>query len=144
MRPIVLTAALLAACTAAPPPAADPVAAPQTAGYGMDKATAVEVCQPSGQRAYLQRLRCADGSAPQFSRRGSMGLRNPIKSKADEESAMSQVVNYDALPAGATDFHTVDVYEVRCGDEVTDVFLDMYHCQQAVPSQAPPGFTIVN
>ncbi len=73
---------------------------------------------PSGQRAYLQRLRCADGKAPRFSRIGSMGME----------------------PYG----NIVDGYDVRCeGSEpaTSVIYMDMYH-RGHVENEAVPGFTI--
>ena len=70
---------------------------------------------PQGQRAYLARLRCADGQAPAFERRGNIGV-------------------------GAFGF-TVDHFEVTCpGKPAVDVFMDMYH--DGPENRPVPGFTI--
>lgn len=79
----------------------------------------VRVNMPSGQRAYLARLRCSDGKAPQFQRGGSVGPG----------------------PFGSI----VDVYDVNCGDAApgnVPVYLDMYHSEHD-EKNAVPGFTIV-
>lgn len=58
----------------------------------------------SGQRAYLNRLRCADGSSPNYSRDGNVG----------------------AGPYG----YIVDLYSVDCGDAdpgATKIYMDLYH-----------------
>ena len=73
---------------------------------------------PFGQREYLQRLRCAEGSAPAFARGGSVG-------------------------SGA-DGHMLDVYTVSCprADSARAVFMDMYHGD--VRERRPvPGFTVL-
>lgn len=74
---------------------------------------------PAGQRAYLSRLRCSDGKAPQFERGGSVG----------------------SGPYGSI----VDVYGVHCGGGATpaesSIYIDMYHSH--VESRAVAGFTII-
>jgi hypothetical protein len=47
------------------------------------------------------------------------------------------------LAAAESDYHVIDIYEVRCGADTTEIIMDMYHCHQAKPTDAPPGFTIV-
>ena len=57
-----------------------------------------------GQREYLNRLRCADGSRPEYARSGNVG---------------EGVYGY-----------IVDLYEVDCGDAApgtTQVYMDLYH-----------------
>src|SRR5207248_1082916 len=55
-----------------------------------------------GEREYLNRLKCPDGKAPTFERRGSTG--------------------------SGPDGHVLDVYKVACpGGQSTDVVMDMYH-----------------
>jgi hypothetical protein len=73
---------------------------------------------PKGERQYLSRLRCTDGSRPAFSRIGSFGVG----------------------PYG----NILDGYRVKCegGDEVT-VFMDMYH-EGYIEKEAVPGFAIVD
>lgn len=72
--------------------------------------------QPGGQRAYLARLRCADGSAPGFDRAGNVG-------------------------EGPYGF-IVDLYKVTCaGQAAVDVYIDMYH--DGPENRPVPGFTIV-
>lgn len=71
---------------------------------------------PQGQRAYLRRLRCADGAPPRFQRGGSTGIG----------------------PYGTM----LDVYSVQCGDAAAvPVYMDMYH--EHVEAAPVPGFTIV-
>lgn len=79
----------------------------------------VRANMPTGQRAYLQRLRCANGRAPRFERQG----------------------NYGAGPYGSI----VDGYLVDCGasdpGEVM-IYMDMYH--RLVETTAVTGFDIVD
>lgn len=71
---------------------------------------------PEGERAYLARLRCADGNAPAFERLGSTGI-GPYR-------------------------NILDLYTVQCaGAAPLSVYIDMYH-KHAEPA-ALPGFTIV-
>ncbi len=78
----------------------------------------VRVYMPYGQRAYLSRLRCEDGEAPEYSRIGSFAVG----------------------PFG----RIVDGYEVVCeGSEPakTTIVLDMYH-EGYEETEAVPGYTI--
>lgn len=81
------------------------------------KSNPVRCSGPRGERAYLSRLRCADGKAPKFYRIGSFGEG----------------------PYG----NILDGYSVKCeeGDEAT-IFMDMYH--DHVEREAVPGFRIIN
>jgi hypothetical protein len=76
----------------------------------------VRVGGPEVERAYLARLRCADGRYPEFEREGSFGIG----------------------PWG----YVVDGYSVKCasGQEAM-VFMDMYHSRHR-EDRAVPGFTI--
>jgi hypothetical protein len=72
---------------------------------------------PRGERAYLNRLRCADGKAPKFYRIGSFGEG----------------------PYG----NILDGYSVKCGEaDAVTIFMDMYH--DHVEREAVPGFRIIN
>lgn len=76
----------------------------------------VRAYRPEGQHAYLARLRCADGNAPAFERRGNIGPG----------------------PFGTI----VDDYVVKCADSGEQhVFMDMYH--DNVEARPVEGFTIV-
>ena len=68
-----------------------------------------------GQRAYLSRLRCADGKAPRYERAFSDGIG----------------------PFG----RIMDHYNLWCGDMRVAVRLDMYH-PGYVEARPVPGFTI--
>jgi hypothetical protein len=80
------------------------------------RANPVRAKMPDGQRAYLTRLRCANGQAPEFHRAGNIG---------------PGIYGY-----------IVDDYRVSCaGAEAVSVIIDMYHVH--VEQQPVPGFTIV-
>ncbi len=78
----------------------------------------VRVSRPQGQRAYLAKLRCADGAAPRFNRNGNLG-----------PGVFGNIV---------------DLYVVECvGSEParSEVVMDMYHLGRT-EDRAVPGFTI--
>lgn len=114
-----------------------------SSGYGTTMATAVEVCKPDGERKYLRRLRCPDGSVPTFQRSGSGSSRTVPPEELDPDQRMELVFADRPLAPGEPDYHIVDYYDVRCGNTVTEVVMDMYHCHQAEPTEAPRGFSIV-
>jgi hypothetical protein len=81
-------------------------------------ANPVRVSGPLGERAYIARLRCADGNAPRVGERRNAGV-------------------------GAFGF-IVDVYPLDCGDAAPGRFelvMDMYHDDHH-EDQAPAGFTL--
>ena len=78
----------------------------------------VRVGGPQGERAYIARLRCADGSRPKIGQRGSAGV-----------GAFGTIV---------------DVYPLDCGAAAPgrfDLVMDMYH-EEHKEQRAPAGFTI--
>ncbi|TAJ42150.1 MAG: hypothetical protein EPO55_02630 [Reyranella sp.] len=76
----------------------------------------VRAFQPEGEHAYLRRLICPGGSRPTFKRIGSFG------------------------PGPYTSI--LDGYEVKCGDVVHNVVIDMYH-PGYVECRPVPGFSIL-
>jgi hypothetical protein len=75
----------------------------------------VRANMPQGERAYLSRLRCADGSAASFERAGSVG----------------------DSPYG----NIMDLYRVQCGGAApAKVYMDMYHSGEE--TRSIPDFTI--
>lgn len=79
----------------------------------------IRAAMPEGQRAYLSRLRCSDGSAPAYHRRGNVG-----------HGVFANIV---------------DLYDVTCaGAEPasSEIYMDMYHAGY-IEKRAVPGFTIV-
>jgi hypothetical protein len=78
----------------------------------------VRAHRPQGQRAYLGRLRCPGGDAPDFNRSGNLGP--------------------------GVYGNIVDLYVLTCDDGTTaEVVMDMYHSGH-VEERAVPGFTIRN
>jgi hypothetical protein len=78
----------------------------------------VRVGGPEGERAYIARLKCADGSRPQVGQRSSAGT-----------GAFGSIV---------------DAYPLDCGAAApgrTTIVMDMYHDEHR-EDRAPAGFTI--
>ena len=134
-KSLMLASLLLAgACATAPEPDLERALAgeSQVSGSALDRRIAsaerhplgsrnnpVRVEMPPGERAYLRRLRCADGRAPAFSRTGSVGI--------------------------GVYGNILDAYRVNCGEArpgQVDVYMDMYHPGH-VEDRPVPGFTIV-
>jgi hypothetical protein len=140
-RSIALTlpaAALAASCAGVPDGSIQP---PENPGYGESRAAAIEVCRLDGERAYLARLVCPTGEAATFDRLGTYGPRNDLPS---DQPLSEQVASArrDPLQPGEVDYHVVDEYEVTCTTSKRLLYLDMYHCHQPPPSDAPPGFSL--
>lgn len=132
---------LLAGCASTP----SGLQAPASAGLGETKATAIEVCKPAGERAYLGLLACADGTRPSFKRIGSFGSRLDYPknlTKEQEAEITLALLSGRALKPGEPDYHIVDGYELACGEVKRTVYMDMYHCQGTPPAQAPTGFSL--
>jgi hypothetical protein len=114
-------------------------------GLGETKTTAIEVCRPQGQRAYLDRLQCSDGSSATYRRVSNVGERNPVPSnltQAQQSALLNKLISGAPLQPGEPDYHIVDMYEVSCGNTKRMVFMDMYHCHQSPPNEAPTGFVL--
>jgi hypothetical protein len=130
-------ALMAAGCAASPAPAGGDLSLDDLMGGGRAKggdlqarigkagasplgseANPVRVNMPEGQRAYLRRLRCADGAQPAAERAGSYGFG----------------------PFGSI----IDGYRVKCpaAAEPVVVFMDMYHPDHD-ETAAPAGFTLV-
>lgn len=75
----------------------------------------IRVGGPVGERAYLARLRCADGAAPRIGARREAGT-----------GAFGSVVA---------------AYDLACAGSEARVVFDMYH-EEHVENRAPPGFTL--
>ncbi len=142
---VVVAVALSLACAACSTKTPTTERLGNSTGLGTSKATAIEVCGPAGERAYLSRLLCSDGSALQFKRIGSFGSRNkfPENLSAGQQTVLvERIMRGSPLQPGEQDYHVIDGYELVCGTTKHVVYLDMYHCHQAEPNQAPLGFTI--
>jgi hypothetical protein len=135
---VLLAAALTASCVSVPDSS---IQRPENPGYGESVRAAIEVCRPDGEHAYLARLVCPTGEAATFDRRGSFGPRNELPA---DQPLSEQVANArrDPLPPGEVDYHVVDGYEVTCGASKRLIYLDMYHCHQPPPNDAPPGLSV--
>lgn len=143
-----LAALVLTSCTtAAPSPRQE-----SAETIGSSKAVSLEVCMPGGEAAYLARLRCSDGSAPKFARRGSVGPRTDYPKELPGESSDAYIQRISGssaalrgapLKPGEVDYHIVDVYSVTCGVEAPKaIFLDMYHCGSPASPAAPKGLSL--
>ena len=75
----------------------------------------IRVGGPEGERAYLFRLRCADGAVPRIGERGDGGV--------DAYGTLS------------------GVYPVTCAAGTAQIHFDMYHAEH-VEDRAPAGFAI--
>lgn len=120
-------------------------AASSEKAFGLTLKSAIEVCEPRGQRAYLSRLICADGRPPEFERIGSMGLRNEFPSgmsEKEKQRILNASMGMGRLEPGSLDHHVVDAYSVTCESGSSTVYLDMYHCDTPAPDVAPDGFSI--
>lgn len=125
------------------PPAVQSLAT--ASGLGESRQTAIEVCMPAGERAYISRLVCSDNQSPSFKRVGSVGQRNSIPedlSPEQYEILIQKIINRTPLQPGEPDYHVIDAYELVCGEEKHIAYLDMYHCNQPPPTEAVRGFTI--
>jgi hypothetical protein len=71
---------------------------------------------PDGERAYLDRLRCPDGSRVRYQRLGS------FTSEASD--------------------NMLDGYRILCGERETTIYMDMYHPGH-IENEPAEGFTIV-
>jgi hypothetical protein len=109
---------------------------------GLAKLTAIEVCRPDGEYAYLDRLRCADGRPALYERLGSVGFRNEPTTPEDEKAVGDQMGNAGPIPAGQKDFHILDAYDVRCTVQKITLYMDLYHCPEATRQRVPSGFTL--
>jgi hypothetical protein len=117
MRRAILLAALACAHGPLPP---DP--------RGRSRESAVEVCLPPGEKAFLEAWRCPDGVQPHQHRIGSIGSRNqPID--PNDPRLLLQMDPERPLEKGEPDFHIVDAVEMRCPGATYTLFVDMYHCR---------------
>jgi hypothetical protein len=118
-----------------------PTTASGERGPGLTKDAAIPVCGPTGERNYLDRLRCPDGTVARVQRSGSMGTRTDPASNADDEVARRQFSSTEPLASGQKDFHMVDGYDAECGARHTFLYLDPYHCPDPKYQLSPPGLS---
>jgi hypothetical protein len=72
----------------------------------------IEVCAPDGERAWLRRVTCEDGSNP---------FASPV---AARDARIGNV------GTGGRCGSIIDLYEVRCPEATYKVFMDMYMCPE--------------
>ena len=119
-----------------------PPAMADDGSWGLQQGNPVPVCKPPGQHAWLQQLRCADGSALSWRRSGSVGTREPLPPGSPLPTP-EKYASGEPLAEGEVDYHMVDRYQVDCGGKVQQLYLDMYHCELPAPRRAPAGFLFV-
>jgi hypothetical protein len=114
---------------------------PPRPGYGRTPAQAIEVCLPPGEHAFLMRLRCRGGAQAREVSREAAGTRTPLRS-ADDRRALEQLDPGLPLSRGEPDLHLVEALLVSCPEGDQTLFVDMYHCAQPPPEQAPDGMQL--
>jgi hypothetical protein len=119
-----------------------PRSTPDASGVGVTRRGALEVCMPSGERAYLDRLRCPGGARATYERKGGVGRRTKARTAQEEKEATAQIRENRAPKPGGRDYHMLDLYQVTCRDKTYDIYMDMYHCDGAATEKAPAGFTL--
>ena len=132
----------LVAPPGAVPSATTPPSTSHASGAGVTRHGALEVCMPSGERAYLGRLRCPGGARATYERKGNVGRRTKARNAREEKEAAAQIRENRAPRPGGRDYHLVDLYQVSCGDKTYDIYMDMYHCNGAATEKVPAGFTL--
>lgn len=111
-------------------------------GLGMNPLEAIQVCNPEGQREYLEQIRCPGGEKPTFRRLGSVGSRNPAHTEEARAAVMDQSIHIRRLEPGETDYHVIDLYTIECSEKSSGIYMDMYHCAEPPTQKAPLGFTL--
>ena len=105
---------------------------PESPGYGMDKDNPV-LCGGglSGEREYLDRLRCPSGTLIRYERLGSCSTTNTAFL---QRPGVSVYLGPSVSPRRAASYRDMsevplDIYrlECECGRHSVSVFLDMYH-----------------
>ena len=83
-------------------------------GPGMNPLEAIHVCNPEGQREYLEQIRCPGGEKPTFRRLGSVGSRNPVHTEEARAAAIDQSIHIRRLEPDEVDHHVIDLYTIEC------------------------------
>jgi hypothetical protein len=109
-------------------------------GFGLSKGRAAEVCLPPGEKAYLGKLLCEDGSRPRLTRAGNVGTRmQPID--PNDPRILLQMDAEVPIKKGEADLHIVEAVEAECGPtQKYTLYIDVYHCpaQGEPPPPLPP------
>jgi hypothetical protein len=116
--------------------------APAGSAFGTRRELAVEVCYPPGEERLVRRLRCPGGAPPKEVERVSVGNRTPART--DDVRPLEQLDAGRPLRPGEPDFHIVDKLTLSCPDGERALYLDMYHCFQPPPAQAPAGWGLAD
>jgi hypothetical protein len=108
-------------------------------GYALSKGQAAKVCLPPGERAWLGKLLCEDGSRPRLTRLGNVGSRTPPVNPNDPRLLLQMDAELP-IRRGEADLHIVEAVEGECGQAKYTVYVDMYHCppQGEPPPPLPP------
>lgn len=140
---VVVGFALLSASSALAQSPTPVKAATDSLTFGVTREGAIEVCEPKGERGYLERLVCEDGKAPSFKRAGSIGRRTAkLASQDSKEEMLLQGMGAEVSKPGGADYHVLDAFEVKCSTKTFELLLDMYHCKDTPKAKAPAGFTL--
>ena len=116
----------------------------RAADLGRSRETAIEVCGPSGEHGYFDRLKCPDGSLVKYELVGLQGRRNDAASKAEQEAARTQMLTSVPIPSGQRDFHMLDGWSVECSAGPIVFYVDRYHCPEPKHQESPPGFAFLD
>jgi hypothetical protein len=109
-------------------------------GFALSRKLAAEVCLPPGEKAWLGKLLCEDGSRPVLARLGNFGTRT----RPDDPNDPRILLQMDAevrLKRGEPDFHIIEAVEAECGKSKYTIYIDEYHCSaqgQPAPELPPP------
>jgi hypothetical protein len=108
-------------------------------GFALSRKQAAEVCLPPGEKAWLGKLLCEDGSHPVITRLGNFGTRN----RPDDPNDPRILLEMDAevrIRPGESDFHIIEAVEAVCGKSKYTIYIDEYHCsaQGQPPPDLPP------
>lgn len=108
---------------------------------GATPLTAIQVCEPIGEQAYIMQLVCPTGDAPAFKRKGNVGPREELTKEDADYLLKNPGRGYARLAPGQRDLHWIDEYELTCKNQPPQkIYMDMYHCG-IVNNPAPPqGF----
>jgi hypothetical protein len=97
-------------------------------GFALSKSQAAEVCLPLGEKAWLGKLLCADGSRPRLTRQGNVGSRNPPLDPNDPRLLLQMDAEVPIRP-GEPDLHIIEAVAAECGPSLKyTIYIDMYHC----------------
>jgi hypothetical protein len=108
-------------------------------GFALSKSSAAQVCLPPGEKAYLGKLLCEDGSRPRLTRVGNVGTRMQPTDPNDPRLLLQMDAEVP-IRRGEADLHIVEAVEADCGKAKYTIYIDVYHCppQGEPPPPLPP------